>query len=185
MRRRRLRYTLLGILLSIIVSLVIAAWPGSSTFTVSPETTYVTEPLDKHGYVDYVTALNQRIGKGITPENNANVLIWQAIGPPPEGVTMPSEYFQWLAIECPPDEGEYWISWQAYLKQLGKREADLDRHPDASRADRPLDPPYSPSIAKDPPELASWLERNKKPLTVILEATRRPKYYNPLVTAKD
>src|SRR5437588_12943269 len=115
MRRRRLWRTIVGLLVSLAVSLVVAAWPGSSTFTISPETTYVSEPVDKHGYIDYVTALNQRIGSGITPERNANVLIWQALGPRPEGVTLPSEYFQWLGIEAPPEEGEYWISWQTYL----------------------------------------------------------------------
>src|SRR5216683_622251 len=117
MRRRRLWTTLLGILVSLAASLICAAWPGTSTFTVGTETTYVTEPLDKHGYVDYVTALNQRISKGITPEKNANVLIWQALGPRPEGGTMPPEYFQWLGVESPPEEGDYWISWHAYLKQ--------------------------------------------------------------------
>ena len=81
-----------------------AMLPGSSTFTVSTETTYVTGPLDKYGYVDYVTALNERLSKGITPENNANVLIWQALGPRPEDdTTMPPEYFQWLGIKSPPE----------------------------------------------------------------------------------
>jgi hypothetical protein len=43
---------------------------------ISKETTYVTGPLDKDGYIDYETALNDRLGKGITPEKNANVLLW-------------------------------------------------------------------------------------------------------------
>jgi len=86
---------------SIVCLLAFAAWPGSSTFTVSPQTTYVTGPLDKDGYVDYVTALNERLGKGITPEKNANVLICQALGPHPEGSILPAEYFQWLGIDPP------------------------------------------------------------------------------------
>src|SRR5438552_9539171 len=86
-----------------LAALVYAAWPGRSTFTVSPETTYVTGPLDAHGYVDYVTALNERLRGTITPETNANVLIWKALGPRPEGGNgMPAEYFQWLGIEEPP-----------------------------------------------------------------------------------
>jgi len=94
MRRRRLWVSVLGILASVAGTLVYAMWPGSSTFTVGKETTYVTEPLDKHGYVDYVTALNEQLNKGITPDNNANVLIWKALGPRPEGGTsMTPEYF--------------------------------------------------------------------------------------------
>src|SRR5271170_1831518 len=70
------------------------------------ETTYITEPLDKDGYLDYEAALNDRLGKGITPENNANVLIWKALGPRPDGGKgMPAEYFKRLGIEEPPERG--------------------------------------------------------------------------------
>jgi hypothetical protein len=58
MRRRRLWKVLLGLLGFIAVSLAWAALPGTSTFTVDEETTYVTGPLDSRGYIDYVVALN-------------------------------------------------------------------------------------------------------------------------------
>src|SRR5260370_40165490 len=108
MRPRRWWKIALGILLLFLAPLVYAAWPGSSTFTVSPETTYITEPLDKDGYPDYVTTLNQRLSQGVTHENNANLLIWQALGPHPEGTTMPAESFQCLGVPEPPQQGEYW-----------------------------------------------------------------------------
>ncbi len=38
-----------------------------------------------------------------------------------------------------------------------------------------------PWTAKDEPELAGWLKKNEKPLAQLIEATRRPEYYNPLV----
>jgi hypothetical protein len=178
MRRRRLWSAVLGILLSVAVSVIIAAWPGSSTFTVSEETTYITEPLDKHGYPDYVTALNQRIGKGITPENNANVLIWKAIGPHPEGGTMPDEYFRWLGIGAPPEEGDYFVWWDTFRKQLAKNNIDIQL---GQASERPVDLPYKPWSMKDAPEVAEWLEANKKALALVIEATRQPEYYNPLV----
>src|SRR5439155_26704643 len=105
------------ILVLLVALLAFAAWPGSSTFTVSPQTTYVTGPLDKDGYVDYVTSLNERLSQGITPENNANVLIWQALGPRPEGGDpMPEEYWKWLGIAAPPEEGEHFVSYRHYLE---------------------------------------------------------------------
>src|SRR5437773_1605776 len=106
---RRHWVVILGILASAAASLIYAMWPGKSTFTIGAETTFVTGPLDKHGYVDYVAALNERLGKRITPDNNANVLIWQTLGPRPEGMTMPPEYFQWLGIGCPPEDGAYFV----------------------------------------------------------------------------
>src|SRR2546430_914313 len=65
---------------------------GKGKFTMSKETTFVTEPVDKDGYIDYVAALNDRLRQGVTPENNANVLIWKALGPRPEGTTLGSEF---------------------------------------------------------------------------------------------
>src|SRR6516225_2280245 len=79
-------------------------------FTIGKETTYVTGPLDKDGYIDYAAALNERMGKGVTPENNANVLIWKAIGPRPEGgAGMPVEFFKLMGIAAPPEKGDYFI----------------------------------------------------------------------------
>ena len=49
--------------------------------TISKETTYITGPLRKDGYVDYVAALNQRFRAGVTPENNAAVPFLKAMGP--------------------------------------------------------------------------------------------------------
>jgi hypothetical protein len=176
MRRRRFWARALAILAVAAGTLVYAAWPGSSTFTVSPETTYVTGPLDNHGYVDYVTALNERLSKGIAPENNANVLIWQALGPRPVGDTaMPPEYFQWLRIEPPPERGEYLVSWGNYLKEHAKNGIEPDA--DDNRMSRATKWPWT---ARDEPELADWLKRNEKPLALMVDATRRPQYYNPV-----
>jgi len=41
-----------------------------------------------------------------------------------------------------------------------------------------------PWVAKDYPYIAAWLKANEKPLAVILEATGRPDYHNPMVSNK-
>jgi hypothetical protein len=175
---RRLWSRLLKLLICLPVALIIAAWPGSSTFTVGTESTYITEPLDKDGYPDYVTALNQRLRKDITPQNNANVLIWQAIGPRPEGAALPDEYFQWLGIEPPPEEGEYFVWWDKYRKRHSKANLEVQL---GRPSELPDDLPNRPWSAKDLPEVADWLQQNEKPLAVMIEATRRPEYFNPHV----
>src|SRR5438309_4092070 len=79
-------------------------------FPLGKETTYVTGPLDKEGYIDYEAALNDRLGKGITPDKNANVLLWKALGPTSIfSGGMPAEYFKRLGIEAPPRDGAYFI----------------------------------------------------------------------------
>jgi hypothetical protein len=172
----------------LIIFIVYAAIPGRWTLTVSPETTYVTDPVDAEGFVDYPTALNERLRQGITLETNANVLIWKALGPRPEGATMPPEYFQWLGIEPPPEQGDYFIDsdrfFEKHLKALlvnagkGFDPSDpLQRWRD--RVDRAVRWPWKRS---EYPDVVDWLKQNEKPLAVLVEASRRPEYYNPLVS---
>jgi hypothetical protein len=180
--RRRSWFIVLGILVLLVALLAFAVWPGGSKFTISPQTTYVTGPLDQDGYIDYVTALNERVGKGVTPEKNANVLICQALGPRPEGSMLPAEYFQWLGIEQPPEKGDYLVPWESYLEAHSKEgnakksNANYDLFTDAMAGRRLW-------TAKEEPALADWLQQNDKPLARVVEATRRPAYYNPLVPA--
>jgi hypothetical protein len=149
--------------------------------TIGKETTFVTEPLDKDGCIDYAAALNKEMGKGITPQTNANVVLWKAYGPRPEGVKpMPAEYFKLLGIEAPQERGDYFISFHSHLKErlkLNYNQIDvlLDQQ---DRATQRL------WTAKDYPQVAEWLKLNEKPLAVVLEATQLPRYFNPLIANK-
>src|SRR5262245_56443654 len=207
-RFRRLRRWWPLVLVAAVALLVYAAWPGSSTFTVSPETTYITEPLDAEGLVDYQAALNARLGRGATPDQNANVLLWQAHGPHPAGGTMPPAYFEWLGIESPPDEGDYFIDSDTYFNTVLKdRPEPLTGGPEQPRKLKPPERPGEDELwewqiprdrktvweeqldgarkwpweASDRPEIADWVKRNAKPLALVIEASKRPRYYHPLV----
>jgi hypothetical protein len=177
-RRRRFWKILLGILIVLFIGLIYAAWPGSSTFTVSPETTHVTGPIDKHGYVDYVAALNERLRGNIKPEENANVLIWQALGPHPEGANMPPEYFEWLGVPQPPEVGDYFLGFGDYLKQRAKIEEKVERDEYYDRMMRASKWSWG---KEEEPQLYEWLHVNEKSLEVAIQASKRPEYYNPLV----
>jgi hypothetical protein len=149
-------------------------------FPLGKETTYVTAPLDKEGYIDYEAALNDRLGKGITPEKNANVLIWKALGPTPEGQRVPAEFFKRLGIEEPPEKGDYLIGLTTFGRDHLKLEpGDIDTlYDQQSRASQ------RPWVGRDYPQIAAWLKANEKPLALAVEATKRPDYFNPLVSRK-
>ena len=57
------------------------------------------------GYPDYVAALNQRCSRGVTPENNAAVLAWKAVGPKPVEQQRRKQYFAMLGIARAAGEG--------------------------------------------------------------------------------
>ena len=69
-----------GILILAICAPALAAEPAKLPFTVSKETTIITSPLHADGTPDYVAALNQKYGKGVTAENNGFVTWLQVVG---------------------------------------------------------------------------------------------------------
>ncbi len=146
---------------------------------VGKETTVVDGPLDKEGYIDYVAALNERLGKGITPERNANVLIWKAIGPRPFGGEkgMPGEFFKFLGMLEPPEKGDYFINLDRYSRDVLKLDSE-ERDALFDEAPRFMRRTWA---REDFRRIAEWLAANDKPLALIIEATNRPQYYNPLV----
>ncbi len=153
----------------------------SPKFPLGKETTYVTGPLDKDGYIDYEAALNDRLGKGFTPDKNAVVLLWKALGPTPDGGKgMPAEFFKRLGMEEPPANGTYIIGLVAFLKDHLK----LDRDEIDAGIAQLNSASLRPCTAKDYPHLAAWLKANEKPLEVAIEATKRPDYFSPLVARR-
>ncbi len=176
-RRRRFRWILLILLLLVLAILVFALWPARSTYTISEQTTFVTGPLDEDGYVHYVAAVNEHLSAGISSNDNANALIWMALGPHPENAKMPKEYFMRLGYE-PPEDGEYFITSSKYLEELAPNE-DGQKRDEAANHFRDL--ASRPWAAGAESRLMGWLARNEKPLAVVIAAATRPEYYNPLV----
>ncbi len=155
--------------------------------TIGRETTYLTEPIDKDGNVDYGTAVNGRLRKDVTSENNANVLIWKAIGPRAEGTTMCPEFFQAMGMTPPPEKGDCFLRDYEFVKQALPVDADPEEtyFLNESMTEGIKGATQRPWIAKEYPIVASWLKANEKPLLLITEASKREKFYNPLLSHKD
>ena len=81
---------------------------------MAEDTTVITQPLRKDGYVNYLAALNNRAAEGVTPENNAAVPFWQAMGPSGIKPEMRSRYFQMLKMTPPPEKGDYYVSFDEF-----------------------------------------------------------------------
>jgi hypothetical protein len=147
-------------------------------FTIAKETTYVSGPVDEDGFIDYAAALNERLGKGIKPGDNACVLLWKVFGPRPEGKTLPPEFFKWLGSPEPPARGDYFIDLEPYLKDHLKISSSVRCQEIVDQMGRNTSWPWTP---KDYPEIASWLKANEKPLALVIEATKCPHYFRPFV----
>jgi len=170
---------------------------------ISHETTRITEPLDDEGHVDYVAWLNQRYGEGVTPENNAAVLVVQALGPAPEGDPLPASLFEQLGMPRPVADDKTYRPVDEFIDQIAQRAGEeatvegdippvngLDEQP--PEADETPDPREKlekqlrsalvrPWSAEDYPWLAEEvLPRNRAALDRFVEASRRSRWSVPL-----
>ncbi len=177
-RARILVLTVLILLPPLLIFLWLAVDLPRRSIPLSRETTYFTGPLDAEGYVDYEAALNDALSEGITPKTNAKVLIWQAIGPRPEGTKALPEYFRRLGIEEPPEQGDYFIAFNKFL--LEHRQIDPNELPTLQEQREKAN--SRPWKAEQYPHLAAWLKANERPLALVVEASKRPHYYNPLLS---
>ncbi|HEY7314747.1 MAG TPA: hypothetical protein VH643_35695 [Gemmataceae bacterium] len=150
-------------------------------FTINKETTYVAGPRDDDGTIDYSVALNLRLRKDVTPDQNAAVLLWKATGPRPEGRPMSAEFYKWLGIDAPPEKGDYFIPQNRYATEQLKIEPGPAFEAYTDEIGRAAQRPWT---AKQYPRVADWLKANEKPLAVVLEATKRPQYFSPLVPTR-
>lgn len=173
---KKLRWVFLGV--GILVVILAFAKLPKPPFPHGKETTYVTGPLDADGYIDYVAAVNEHLRQGVTPANNANVLLWRAFGPHPERATMPEEFFTWLEIKPPPEQGDYFIPLSRYSREQDKQPPVRDAnaiYDELSHCSQRL------WKASEHESITAWLKANDKPLALAVEASKRSRYYLPLV----
>jgi hypothetical protein len=139
---------------------------AKSKIIVSKETTYLLGPLDEEGGVDYVAAINEAASKGVTPENNFVVALWQILGPNEVDVHR-ERYFKLLGVTAPPENGEYYRTPSQHVQKL-------------------LEKAYiKPWSGTDFPELVAWLASNDKFLQRLVDSSRRTRYYSPAVAGKN
>lgn len=138
--------------------------------------------IDQEGSFDYAAALNAVLGRGVTPQNNAAVLIWQAIGPTPaRGNPLPVEFFQYLGIPRPVASHEDFINSDRYFSEvLRLPEKAVQQLQEQLHLLMSL-----PWKEREAPELAAWLNRNEKALELIRRATERPHYFTPAYRLND
>lgn len=146
---------------------------------VSPETTYVTEPLAADGLPDYVAAVNRHFGRGVTPENNAAVLLLEALGPQSLDVFPPRVYAQ-LGTQPPRSDLPTFISWESFAHKQGVQ--DVTSLAWSERCEPFLQRPWDP---QQQPLLARWLERNRRTLDLAVQACRRPRYFVPVIRSPE
>lgn len=211
--------------------------PRTVTITISPETTYITEPLLPDGRVDYYGAMHLQNSVGITKENNMMPAILAIIPGEKESsfIFYPEDYdrvrkevedyrqryWQCLGFDAPPpleslrflrpevkqgEELEYLLKY--YTPEEIIPRLDEDERPQEEGVD-PLE--YLKKLQEgenrwwlrsavsydwnqalnrlwtdeDYPLLADWNKTANNLEQKLIDASRRPRFYNPIITSSE
>ena len=158
---------------------------ASDKIAVSPATTRILAPLKPDGHIDYIAALNQRFGEGVTPENNSVALLWQALGPNAVDAAIREQYFKMLGVQAPSPNIDL-------LKSLEVGVSSPDSRQSGGRSGQShavmlidqliTDGSERPWSAAEFPQLAAWFAANDASLELLLKGSLRPRYYSPLIS---
>lgn len=162
---------------------------------VSRETTYITEPLADDGLPNYVLAVINEQRRGVTPENNAAVLLWQSIGDTTGDAALFQKRCEAIGLEFDPDAPtviQYGAQCEAVRAALPSTEADakdaLAAFPENDDEvqfardygdelwGRTLDAPWT---TKKCPLLAGIVRQHSAALDLLVQGAERPRFYSP------
>lgn len=132
-------------------------------FAIRRETTFFTEPMREDGLVDYPQVIHDHYSRGITPQTNAVVLLYQATG----RLRQPDAFFESLGVPAPDDQ-----------------ENEFHTVP-RGQADAYYSASSKPWTAESYPYLAKWLEDNRRALDSVVEASLKSDYYSPWIVRKN
>jgi type II secretory pathway pseudopilin PulG len=154
--------------------------------TISKGTTYITKPLRPDGYPDYIRYFDERLREGVTPDNNATVLLLRSLGRGELSDEPHAEFFKRLGIEPLPAKGDYFVDWATYSKRFSAKvwpPVPPGLQQTAQEYFESLDDFASerPWTRKDFPRLARWLDASNKHIDEFVAASKRPRMYTPLL----
>ena len=196
------RYWLWGveaIFVGIIVAFLFQLFGPNPRIIVSKETTFITAPLREDGLPDYQKYWRDLGREGVTPENNGAVLFWQAIWP---GRLSQRDFLpvsNALGFERIPDSANtlqdpngkavresvgLWLT-ERYQAGLSVKDSNNLLWPDNQRiilrkADELIGLAMErPWTSEQAPPLVDWVQRNEEPLDLLVEASKRPRWWSP------
>src|SRR5262245_15025621 len=92
-----------GALLTLVDASADEAPRSAATTVLGKATSFVEGPIADAYYIDYAALLNEHYGRGVTVENNANVLLLQVQEPDAVEEEIRAAYFQALGFDVPPE----------------------------------------------------------------------------------
>lgn len=145
------------------------------TYAISKETTFVTKPLNDHGQIDFMSAINREFLGNIEPEQNAAVDIIPLIGVGDFGLDEQFRAAMLKELQVSDDKSrpKQLERFHSFVKRQG---VDFDEFKEqlSQCCRRPWQPSEFSAIFK-------YLEEHESTLDAIVVATKKSKYFAPLL----
>ncbi len=141
---------------------------------ISVDTTFVTGPLDRHGRVDFVAAVNQKFLAIVPKESNAAVLLIDAFGPCDANGRVDAKCYQILGVEAPHEGGDYFVDIGEFVGDWAPNDSETFRSGSHDILVRPWSDVEFPNVKK-------WLDRNDAALAKVQTAVLREQYFVPAI----
>ena len=129
------------------------------------DTTRIVKPLKTNGTPDYVAAINDAHSKGVTLRNNAIVPLIEALGPESFNEAVREQSLKRIQMDVPKGP---------FLDTIFSDQKEFEAC---------MKLPFLE--ASEHAELAAWLTANRKPLDLIVKASKRSRWYCPSILEKD
>ncbi len=126
-----------------------------------PQTTVIVEPLLEDGRIDYIAALNRRLGEGVEPGENA--------------------YIDLLATIPPAELEGWWVEGAMPLLGVDRLPEGRVLAPDWMGAEA-LEVVSRPWRAEELPGVSRWLDEHAAAIDAAAGASKKAKYFAPLVS---
>jgi hypothetical protein len=153
-------------------------------FTPGPSTTLIDAPRNADGTINYLPAINELIGEGVTSENNAAIILLRI-----SSGTSPHDAAVRKALGLPGVSAENIAPLDYFLSYLSKKTGKEDQLPPLDEwlqqrqaANDLYEHPWKRS---EKPDAAAWLQQSEPALAVIEEACRRPRCFLPFASDAD
>ena len=153
--------------------------PSTRAVGIAWDTTRATSPVTADGRVDYFGATNEHFGRGVTAQNNAAVPLLRALGPVQGEEGRKRQAAMRKGLGLPPlgekaAPGEHLVSAKEFVDQS-------ETIPFEEREN--LRQTAGTILADWPAELSQWMgdwvKANERPLALVVEASRRERFFVP------
>jgi len=169
-------FVLVGFLCTVVPLAIRRVW--QNRLEIGPETTVLSGPLTPYGIPDYISELNRIGQEGVTAENNAAVKLLEIVEVSPQREEALQVLLKVMGLTRSPDGPRLKRISPLALEEVGGS-LDQQNQDSGKVRDEAAEACLAPWKAGSYPYLERWISKNEAMLEVLVEGSKRSRYFIP------